>query len=83
MMEQKGEDKAEALASALLQEEAEKKNPFSKSPLAYVIAVAAGAIVAPTGALRHLSSHPARDSIESESSQSAHNRPEKSGQYNR
>jgi hypothetical protein len=41
--------KAEALASALLQEEAEKKKPFSKSPLAYVMAVLAGAIVAPTG----------------------------------
>ena len=42
--------KAEALASALIQEEAQgKKKPFSKSPLAYVMAVVAGAIVAPTG----------------------------------
>ncbi len=42
--------KAEAFASALLQEEAEKKKkPFSRSPLAYVIAIAAGTIVAPTG----------------------------------
>jgi hypothetical protein len=41
--------KAEALASALLKDEAEKKKPFIKSPLAYVMAVVAGAIVAPTG----------------------------------
>jgi hypothetical protein len=80
---QRGKDKAEALASALLQEEAEKKKPFSKSPLAYVMAVVAWAIVEPTGALRHLSSHPASDAIESESSQSANNRPEKSGKYKR
>jgi hypothetical protein len=31
---QPGKDKAKALKSALLQEEAEKKKPFSKSPLA-------------------------------------------------
>jgi len=80
---QPGKDKAKALTSALLQEEAEKKKPFSKSPLAYVMAVVVWAIVEPTGALRHLSSHPASDAIESESSQSAHNRPEKSGQYKR
>jgi hypothetical protein len=77
---QSGKEKAEALSPGLLQEEAEKKKPFSKSPLAYVMAVVAWAIVEPTGALRHLSSHPASDAIESESSQSAHNRPEKSGQ---
>ena len=41
--------KAEALASALLQDEAEKKKPFIKSPLAYIMAVLAGAIAAPTG----------------------------------
>jgi len=43
--------KSEALASALLQEEAEKKKPFTKSPLAYIMAILAGAIVAPTGLL--------------------------------
>lgn len=43
--------KAEALASARLQKEAEKKKPFSRSPLAYVIAIAAGTIAAPTGTI--------------------------------
>jgi hypothetical protein len=33
-MSQSGKDKAKALTSALLQEEAEKKKPFSRSPLA-------------------------------------------------
>jgi hypothetical protein len=40
--------KAKALASALFKE-AKKKKPFIKTPLAYVMAVVAGAIVAPTG----------------------------------
>ena len=40
---------AEAFKTTFLQKEAEKKKPFIKSPLAYLMAVVAGAIVAPTG----------------------------------